>query len=157
MSALHLPTLVLGSDHAGYPLKAALAEALRARDYPLIDVGADDATTRVDYPDYAYRAAARILAGEARFGVLVCGTGIGISTAANRFPHIRCALAHDVTTARLGREHNDANMIAFGARVIGAETAQDALFAFLAAEFQGGRHLPRIAKLSAPPAMDRPA
>ena len=92
-------------------------------------------------------AAAKVVSGEARFGVLVCGTGIGISIAANRDPRIRCALVHDTTTAHLAREHNDANMIAFGGRIISEDVALDALRAFLAAKYEGGRHAKRVAKL----------
>jgi ribose 5-phosphate isomerase B len=102
----------------------------------------------VDYPDFADAVAAAVLDGRARFGLLVCGTGIGISIAANRHPGIRCALVHDVTGARLSREHNDANVIAVGARVTGPEVALDALRAFLATPFGGGRHARRVKKLT---------
>jgi ribose 5-phosphate isomerase B len=102
----------------------------------------------VDYPDFADAVAGSVLEGRARFGVLVCGTGIGISIAANRHAGIRCALVHDVTGARLAREHNDANVLALGARVIGPEVALDAARTFLETEFAGGRHERRVRKLT---------
>jgi len=141
------PAIVVGSDHAGFPLKARLKAALLAEGYAVTDVGTQDAATSVDYPDFARRAAAEVASGAARFGVLVCGTGIGISIAANRDPRIRCALVHDAALARLAREHNDANMIAFGGRFITPDAALEALHAFLAAKFEGGRHTKRVAKL----------
>jgi len=144
------PTLVVGSDHAGFALKSRLKAALVADGFRVIDVGTSDGTTSVDYPDYARAAAAKVVSGEARFGVVVCGTGIGISIAANRDPRIRCALVHDTTTAHLAREHNDANMIAFGGRIIAEDVALDALRAFLAAKYEGGRHAKRVAKLGMP-------
>jgi ribose 5-phosphate isomerase B len=142
------PILVaLGADHAGVALKATLRAALEAAGHATRDCGTEG-TASVDYPDFAAAVCAAVGSGEARFGVLVCGTGIGISIAANRDPAIRCALVHDVTGARLTRQHNDANVIAFGARMIGAEVALDALHAFLATPFEGGRHERRVLKLS---------
>jgi len=146
MSAADI-TVALGADHAGFPLKAILAEALRAAGHPLMDLGTH-APDSVDYPDFGAAVAKAVASGQARFGVLVCGTGIGISIAANRHPAIRCALVHDVTGARLTRAHNDANIIAFGARLIGPEVALDALRAFLETPFDGGRHARRVRKLS---------
>jgi len=102
----------------------------------------------VDYPDFGQALAEAVASGKAGRGVLVCGTGVGISIAANRNPSIRAALVHDVTSARLSREHNDANVVAFGQRVIGAETAREALKVFLSTNFEGGRHAGRVAKLS---------
>jgi ribose 5-phosphate isomerase B len=139
--------VALGSDHAGVALKATLVEALRAAGHPVLDLGTTG-TESVDYPDFADAVAAAVLEGRARFGVLVCGTGIGISIAANRHAGIRCALVHDATTARLSREHNDANVMAVGARVTGPEVALDALRAFLATPFAGGRHERRVRKLT---------
>lgn len=139
--------IVIGSDHAGFALKARLKAALLAAGHDVIDVGAENAKDPVDYPDFARLAVAKITSGAARFGVLVCGTGIGISIAANRDPRIRCALVHDSATARLGREHNDANMIAFGGRVVDEDVALDALRVFLATPFEGGRHARRVGKL----------
>jgi ribose 5-phosphate isomerase B len=139
--------IAAGADHAGVALKDELVAWLRERGHAVLDCGTQGAAS-VDYPDFADAVAAALAAGQARVGLLVCGSGIGISIAANRHPHIRCALAHDATGARLARQHNDANAIAFGARLIGSEVARDALAAFLATEFDGGRHVRRVAKLT---------
>jgi ribose 5-phosphate isomerase B len=139
--------IAIASDHAGFPLKAALASVLAEAGHEVSDLGAADAVTSVDYPRFGRACAEAVAAGRAAFGVVVCGSGIGISIAANRVPGARCALVHDHLSARLSRLHNDANMIAFGARLIGAETAKDALLAFLATPFEGGRHAPRVAQL----------
>jgi ribose 5-phosphate isomerase B len=143
-----LPPLAVafGADHAGVALKDTLADALRAEGFAVHDLGTTG-TDPVDYPDYADRVAAAIAQGTARLGVLVCGTGIGMSIAANRHPAIRCAAAHDVTSARLSRAHNDANVLALGARMIGQAVALDCLHAFIGTGFDGGRHVPRVAKL----------
>lgn len=143
-----LPVLALGADHAGLSLKTRLAEALAAAGHILLDFGTDGPES-VDYPDFAQRVCRAVIGGEARFGVLICGTGIGMSIAANRFLDIRCALIHDVTGARLTRAHNDANVIAFGARLIGEDVALDALRVFLTTPYEGGRHDRRLAKLNA--------
>ncbi|MCG2842721.1 ribose 5-phosphate isomerase B [Sandaracinobacter sp. RS1-74] len=140
--------IAIASDHAGYPLKAALADDLLAAGHEVIDLGAADATTSVDYPDFGRACAEKVASGGAEFGVVVCGSGIGISIAANRVAGARCALVHDNLSARLSRRHNDANMISFGARLIGAETARDALRAFLETPFEGGRHQGRVEKLA---------
>jgi ribose 5-phosphate isomerase B len=139
--------VALASDHAGVELKALLAEELRALGHEPLDLGPFDAAS-VDYPDYADRLAGALARGGAERGVLVCGSGIGISIAANRHAHVRAALATDATMARLAREHNDANVLALGARLIGPEVARDALRAFLSTDYAGGRHEPRVAKLS---------
>jgi ribose 5-phosphate isomerase B len=139
--------IALGADHAGVELKALLRAALEADGHATLDLGTDGPAS-VDYPDFAAAVCAAVAEGRARAGVLVCGTGIGISIAANRNPAIRCALVHDVTGARLTRTHNDANVIAFGARMTGAEVALDALRIFLATPFEGGRHARRVLKLS---------
>ncbi|MGG5820878.1 ribose 5-phosphate isomerase B [Falsiroseomonas sp. HW251] len=139
--------VALGSDHAGVAMKALLKEALEAAGHPALDMGTNGPES-VDYPDFADAVAQAVTGGRARFGVLVCGTGIGISIAANRHAGIRCALVHDVTGARLSREHNDANVLALGARVTGPEVALDALRAFLATPFGGGRHERRVKKLT---------
>jgi ribose 5-phosphate isomerase B len=138
--------VALGADHAGVGLKAELAQVLRAMGHGVLDLGTHGSQS-VDYPDFARAVCRAVLDGRARFGVLICGTGIGISIAANRHGGIRCALVHDVTGARLAREHNDANVIAFGARITGAVPAADALAAFLATPFAGGRHTARVAKI----------
>ncbi len=141
--------IALASDHAGFDLKAVLADWLRMQGYEVTDLGPFD-TASVDYPDYGYKLAETIAAGTAQFGVAICGSGIGISIAVNRNPAARCALVSDNLSARLAREHNDANVIAFGARLIGTDTAKDALGAFLVTEFAGDRHARRVAKLSNP-------
>ncbi len=139
--------VALASDHAGVELKALLADELRALGHEPLDLGPHD-TASVDYPDWADALAAALADGRAERGVLVCGSGIGISIAANRHAHIRAALATDATMARLAREHNDANVLALGARLTGPEVARDALRAFMATGYAGGRHEPRVAKLS---------
>lgn len=141
------PAVAIGADHAGHALKTALAEAAAALGHPVLDLGTDSAAP-VDYPDIAHAVCRAVAAGRARFGVLVCGSGIGMSIAANRHPAIRCALVHDATSARLARAHNDANVLALGARLIGVEPALDALRAFLATPYEGGRHDRRLAKLA---------
>lgn len=138
-------TIAIASDHGGFELKEALKAAFT--DINWLDLGTNSSDS-VDYPDYAAKMAEAIDAGKVQQGVLICGTGIGISIAANRYAHIRCALVHDVTTARLTRLHNDANVMAFGGRVIGVEVAKDALEAFLNTEFEGGRHQRRVDKMS---------
>ncbi|PWC85715.1 ribose 5-phosphate isomerase [Azospirillum sp. TSH100] len=140
-------TVALASDHAGYELKAQIARQLEGAGYTVLDLGTDGPAS-VDYPDFAAALAAAVTDGRAQRGVLVCGSGIGISIAANRHPGVRAALVHDVTTARLSREHNDANVIALGARVIGPEIAKDCVEMFLKTDFEGGeRHSRRIAKM----------
>ena len=139
--------IAVASDHAGFDLKEILKRDLQEAGHEVLDLGTDS-TQSVDYPDFGQAMADAIASGRASRGVLVCGTGIGISIAANRNAKVRAALVHDVTSARLSREHNDANVVAFGQRLIGAETAREALRAFLATAFEGGRHAGRVAKLS---------
>jgi ribose 5-phosphate isomerase B len=130
-------------------MKTMLAEWMRTQGHAVTDLGPFD-TASVDYPDYGYKLGQAIASGEAQFGVAVCGSGIGISIAVNRNPAARCALVSDSLTARLSREHNDANAIAFGARLIGPDAAKDALAVFLATPFAGDRHANRVNKLSHP-------
>jgi ribose 5-phosphate isomerase B len=139
--------VAVASDHAGVGLKSVLAEELRALGREVRDLGAHGPES-VDYPDYGAAMARAIMSGEARLGVIVCGTGIGIGIAANRFAGVRAAVCHDSTSARLARQHNDANVLALGARLIGEETARDCLRTFLATEFEGGRHALRVDKLT---------
>jgi ribose 5-phosphate isomerase B len=141
--------IALGSDHAGLPLKQAIKTALEAQGHSVLDAGTHGPES-VDYPDFAQAVASQVTMGAARFGVLVCGTGIGMAMAANRYPGIRAAVLHDATEARLTRAHNDANIACFGARTIGVEVALDALTAFLAGSYEGGRHDRRLAKLAQP-------
>jgi len=146
-------TIALAADHGGFEMKEMLKKQLETWGYGVLDLGTDGPQS-VDYPDYAEAMAAAIRAKAADSGVLVCGTGIGISIAANRHPDIRAALVHDAVTARLSREHNDANVVVFGGRVIGPEVAKDCLKVFLDTEFEGGRHARRVAKMSIP--LDQP-
>lgn len=138
--------IAVGSDHAGFVLKSTLADELRTAGHDVVDLGAHDRRS-VDYPDFGTAVAKAVVAGDVEIGVCVCGSGIGISIAANRVHGARAAPVHDVTSARLSREHNDANIICFGERLIGVEVAKDALRVFLATPFEGGRHQSRIDKL----------
>ncbi len=139
--------LALGADHGGVALKSRLAAALVEAGHEVQDYGTDG-TASVDYPDFAHAVCSAVEKRKADLGVLICGTGIGMSIAANRYQGIRCGLAHDVTTARLTRAHNDANVLALGARIVGDEVALDILRAFLDTTFEGGRHERRLAKLN---------
>lgn len=139
--------VAIAADHAGYELKTRLIGALAESGAEALDLGTHDGAS-VDYPDMAAALAAALGDGRAERGVLICGTGIGISIAANRYRHLRAALCHDVTTARLARQHNDANVLVLGARTIGTEVATDCLAIFLATAFEGGRHRRRVDKLA---------
>ena len=147
MSAERPETIGIASDHAGPELKAILVADLKAAGFAVLDLGTNGPES-VDYPDFADKLAAVIKKGEVKRGILICGTGIGISIAANRHRHVRAALAHNTTAARLARQHNDANVLALGARVIGSEVARDCLKTFLETEFEGGRHQRRIDKMT---------
>ena len=138
--------IAIASDHAGVELKAAIRREIEGMGYQIIDLGTHDAAS-VDYPDYGHAMAHCIAQGQANRGILVCGTGIGISIAANRHEAVRAAVCQDVSTARLARRHNDANVLALGARIVGAAVASDCVRAFLETEFEGGRHARRVAKL----------
>ena len=143
-----MPDIVaIAADHGGYELKTALLPELKALGFEVLDLGTNS-TDSVDYPDFANALADALGSGRALRGVLICGTGIGMSIAANRHRHIRCALAHDATTAQLARQHNDANVLALGARVLGVETAKACLRTFFTTAFDGGRHARRVAQLS---------
>lgn len=142
-------TIAIASDHAGVELKSLLKKDLGDLGFAVLDLGTEGAES-VDYPDFADKLAAAIRAGKATRGVLVCGSGIGISIAANRHPEVRAALIHDALGARMSRQHNDANVICFGGRMIGADTARDCLKIFFTTEFEGGRHARRVAKLAQP-------
>ena len=140
-------TIAVASDHAGFDLKELLKRDLQEAGYAVLDLGTNS-TASVDYPDFGKAMGEAIASGKAEKGVLVCGSGIGISIAANRNPMVRAVLAHDATSARLSREHNDANVVAFGQRMTGIEVAREALKVFLDTPFEGGRHAGRVAKLS---------
>ena len=141
--------IAIASDHAAVGLKADLVAWLGDEGHEVTDLGPQGVDS-VDYPDFGYRLAEEIAAGRAERGVALCGSGIGISIAANRHPACRCALVAEPLSARLAREHNDANVIAMGARLIGVEMAKACLDAFLATPFGGGRHGRRVDKLSHP-------
>jgi len=142
-------TIAIASDHAGFELKNELKQDLMDLGFTVLDLGADNLES-VDYPDFGYALAGAMQEGKARRGVLVCGSGIGISIAANRHSDIRAALVHDALGARMSRLHNDANVICFGGRMVGPDVARDCLKIFLNTEFEGGRHSRRVDKLSDP-------
>jgi ribose 5-phosphate isomerase B len=139
--------IALGSDHGGFALKAIVAQKLRLLGHEIEDVGCNSLES-VDYPDYAHLVISHITEGNCTCGILICGTGIGMSIAANRNPQIRAALCHDEYTARMSREHNDANVLCLGARVIGEGVTLDLIEVWLSTPFAGGRHQQRIGKLS---------
>jgi ribose 5-phosphate isomerase B len=147
--------IAIASDHAAIDLKSALVQWLRGQGYEVLDLG-PTGTESVDYPDYGYKLASAVAAGDAAKGIALCGSGIGISIAVNRHADVRCALVSEELSARLAREHNDANVIAMGARLIGIEQAKACVAAFLSTDFGGddagtkSRHERRVAKLSAP-------
>jgi ribose 5-phosphate isomerase B len=143
-------TIAIAADHAGFELKNLLKDELIAMGYAVLDLGTNSAAS-VDYPDFGLAAAQAVAAGKAQKAVVVCGSGIGISIAANRLREVRAALCHDALTARLGRQHNDANVLALGARTTSVETARDCLRVFLSTPFEGGRHASRVAKLGRTP------
>ena len=140
-------TIALASDHAGYALKDQLRDWLREAGHEVLDLGTNGPES-VDYPRFGSLLAETIAAGKAARGIAVCGSGIGISIAVNREPACRCARVDDPVSAALAREHNDANVIALGARLIGADMARACVAAFLGAEFSGGRHQRRVDMLS---------
>ena len=139
-------TVAIACDHAGFSMKSILKTELEQADHQVIDLGTDSEDS-VDYPDFGFALASALGKNEADFGVLVCGSGIGISIAANRHPQVRAALVHDALGAKMCRLHNDANVICFGGRMIGEEVAKDCLDIFLRTDFEGGRHARRVNKL----------
>jgi ribose 5-phosphate isomerase B len=141
--------IAIASDHAALELKATLVDYLTAQGHDVTDLGPNSPDS-VDYPDYGYKLAAAIADGSAERGVALCGSGIGISIAVNRNPACRCALVGEPLSAKLAREHNDANVIAMGARLTGVDMAKACLDAFLNTDFGGDRHARRVAKLSNP-------
>lgn len=140
-------TIAIAADHGGFDLKSVLVHELRALGYEVLDLGTMTRDS-VDYPDFAATLASAIVDGRAARGVLICGSGIGMSIAANRHRAIRAALVHDDTSARLARQHNDANVLVLGARLLGPEVAKDCVKTFFSTQFEGGRHARRIAKMS---------
>lgn len=140
-------TIALAADHGGVELKDILKKDLLSQGHDVLDLGTyGDAS--VDYPDYADAMAAALADGRAVKGIVICGTGIGISIAINRHAHVRAALCHNGLTARLARAHNNANVLALGGRIIGVEVARDCLNEFLKTDFEGGRHTRRVARFS---------
>lgn len=139
--------IVIASDHAGFELKEVLKAELEAIGVAVEDLGAYD-TNAVDYPDMANALAEAVSESADRRGLLLCGTGIGASIAANRHRGVRAALCHSAETARMAREHNDANVLVLGGRVTDPDTARECLRIFLETDFEGGRHIPRVAKLA---------
>jgi ribose 5-phosphate isomerase B len=138
--------IAFGADHAGYELKGHLLQTARALGHDVLDLGTHS-TESVDYPDFAEAVAGAVNDGRAMLGVVICSNGVGISIAANKVPGIRCALCHTSWGARRARQHTDANMLALGAWEIGRGVADDILTAFLASEFEGGRHARRVARI----------
>lgn len=139
--------IVIGGDHAGVILKAEVARLLLDLGHEVRDLGTHSPEP-VDYPDFCIPVAQAVSRGEADRGIIFGGTGNGEAMAANKVPGIRCAVCHDVTTARLARQHNDANMLSLGARIVGTEVAKEIVRTFLATSFDGGRHVPRIEKIA---------
>jgi ribose 5-phosphate isomerase B len=140
-------TVAIAADHGGFELKSILVPELRALGFTVLDLGTTNGDA-VDYPDMAERLTAAMRDGQAARGVLICGSGIGMSIAVNRHRELRGALVHDALTARLARQHNDANVLVLGGRLLGQELAKDCLKTFFTTPFDGGRHARRVAKLS---------
>lgn len=140
--------IAVGSDHAGFALKQVLLGRLVEQGHDVADLGTDSGEVPVDYPEFGAAVGRAVAGGEADLGVCTCGTGIGVSIAANKVPGIRAAVVHDVTTASLARRHNHANVVCMGGRTVGESTALDALDAFLAATPQHGRHDRRVQEIA---------
>lgn len=138
--------VAIGNDHAGFALRKAVADMVRECGFEVLDLGTESETS-VDYPDYGAAVANAVKDGRARFGIAICGSGIGISIAANRVAGVRAALCTDGLMAELSRRHNDANVLCLGARIIGDETAKECVRRFLATAFEAGRHTRRVEKL----------
>ncbi|HEV2427817.1 MAG TPA: ribose 5-phosphate isomerase B [Acidimicrobiales bacterium] len=141
--------VALGADHAGYGLKTELAASLESWGFEVLDLGTDSAEVSVDYPNYGAAVAHAVVEGRADLGVAVCGTGIGMSIAANKVHGVRAAVVHDATSARLAREHNHANVLCLGGRMVGLAVAVDALEAWLTATPGEGRHQRRVDEIAA--------
>ena len=139
--------IALGADHAGFQAKENIKRYLESAGYAVNDIGTWSEES-VDYPDFAIKVARRVQQGESDLGILVCGTGIGMAMAANKIGGVRAAVAHDALTAQMSREHNDANVLTLGARVLGEHQIIEVVASFLAAQFAGGRHQRRVDKIS---------
>ena len=142
------PRIAIASDHAGFSVKETIRKYLEAAGYAVSDLGTSSEQS-VDYPDYGKAVGERVVSKQADLGIAVCGTGVGISIAANKVPGVRAALAHDLHTARLAREHNDANVLALGGRVVSAQAAIRMVQVFLTTAYLGGRHQRRLDKITA--------
>ncbi|MGH1489926.1 MAG: ribose 5-phosphate isomerase B [Acidimicrobiales bacterium] len=139
--------IAVASDHAGFELKELIAGHLKAGGHEVVDLGTND-TTSVDYPDFGAAIGKAVVAEQAELGVAICGSGIGICIAANKIEGVRAATVHDVTSARMTRLHNNANIMCLGERFIGQQVALDSVDAFISAEFEGGRHARRVDKIA---------
>lgn len=140
--------VAIGSDHAGYELKDAIVKILKNNNYEVVDFGTCDSKS-VDYPDYGLKVAEAVKEGDCEKGIIICGTGIGISVSANKVPGVRAALCTNSLMARLSREHNNANVLALGARIVGFDLAIDIVETWLKTEFLGDRHQKRVDKIEA--------
>lgn len=140
--------IVLSSDHAAIDTRQAIATHIQSKGWEVVDIG-PTTTESTHYPEHGAAAAARVASGDCRFGIILCGTGQGIMMAANKVNGIRCGTCHDTFSARMIRQHNDANMLSMGVRVIGEGLALDVVDAFLSAEFEGGRHATRVDMIKA--------
>jgi len=136
----------IATDHAAYKIKSSVIDILEDLGCDVIDLGPSN-SDRVDYPDFAHKLCFEVLKDEGSYGILICGTGIGMSLAANKHKGIRAALCHDAYTAQMAREHNDANVICFGERVVGMGVIESILKTFVESEFEGGRHQNRVKKI----------
>ena len=136
----------IANDHAGLELKGFVMEILKSKGYEVVNLGCDD-TQRVDYPDFAHLLCQKVLEEQGNFGILICGSGIGMSIAANRYKGIRAALCNEPYSAAMSRAHNDANVLCLGQRVVGIGIVESILHSFCETQFEGGRHLCRIEKL----------
>jgi RpiB/LacA/LacB family sugar-phosphate isomerase len=142
--------IVIGSDHAGFELKEQIAALVRELSHEVIDVGTDNGTKAVDYPDYAESVGKSVMNNQAERGILICGSGVGVSVAANKLPGIRAGICHDTYSAHQGVEHDDMNVLVMGGRIIGLELARELVRSYLSAQFtKEERHLRRLAKTRA--------
>jgi ribose 5-phosphate isomerase B len=139
-----MEAIFLGSDHAGFTLKHDIFQYLRSLSIPVEDLGCDSAEVSVNYPQYSHKVVRAILANPGSRGILICGTGLGMSIAANRFPGIRAALCQELYTARMSRRHNDANLLVMGGRIVGPGLAREIVHVWLTTPFEGGRHQQRL-------------
>ncbi len=136
----------IATDHAAYRIKSSVIEMLQDLGCEVVDLGPQN-SDRVDYPDYAHKLCKEVLRDVGSFGILICGTGIGMSLAANKHEGIRAALCHDAYTAQMAREHNDANVLCFGERVVGLGVIESIIDTFVKSDFEGGRHTQRVQKI----------